>query len=332
MQPHTETKIILVVRPSRLAELVARFNTVAQARFYVEHLGADFSDYQREDDQYCQALREAERLLATWGRVQILERRFVANFLFGPRDLVVTLGQDGLVANTLKYLDGQRLIGVNPDPQRWDGQLLPFQVGDLDTLMPEVLAGRRPTKTVSLAQATLNNGQILYAVNDLFVGIRTHGSARYRIRLGNLAEDHSSSGVVISTGLGSTGWLRSLLGGAIAVSRSAQATFYGLGTGGGAQGPESVAPRPYSDDPSRWQFPWDADYLYFTVREPFPSRRTGCTLVFGRIASEASLVLESHMPENGVIFSDGIEHDFLEFNAGTRAAIALAKRQGALVV
>ena len=166
MQPRTETKIVLVIRPSRLAELVGRFNTVAQARFYVEHLGADFTDYEREDARYGEALRQAKQRIAEWGRIQVLERRFLPNFIFGPQDVIVALGQDGLVANTLKYLDGQPLIGVNPDPQRWDGQLLPFRVEDLTALMPEVLAGRRSTRAVTLAQARLNNGQSLCAVND----------------------------------------------------------------------------------------------------------------------------------------------------------------------
>jgi len=332
MQPHSETKFVLVTRPSRLAELVARFNTVAQARFYLEHLGADFSDYVLEDDRYGQALRELERLVARWGRVQILERRFVPNFLFGLRDIVVALGPDGLVANTLKYLDGQRLIGVNPDPQRWDGPLLPFRVGDLEAVLPDILAGRRPTRLVSLAQATLNNGQTLEAVNDLFLGVRSHASARYRLRLGSTAEDQSSSGVVVSTGLGSTGWLQSLLAGAAAVSRCAQAVFDGPGNGTGTEAPPPLNPRLEPGARSRWQFPWDADYLYFTVREPFPTCRTGCSLVFGRVDAGAPLVLESQMPEHGVIFSDGVEQDFLEFNAGTRATIGLARRRGVLVV
>lgn len=332
MQPRTETKIVLVTRPSRLAELAVRFNTVAQARFYIEHLGADFSDYEREDETYGQALREAQRVLAAWGRVQLLERRFVPNFLFGAKDIVVTLGQDGLVANTLKYLDGQPLIGVNPDPQRWDGRLLPFRTGDLETIMIEVLAGSRPTRTVTLAQATLNNGQVICGVNDLFVGLRSHASARYRIRMGDTAEDHSSSGVVISTGLGSTGWFQSLLGGATAVSLQAQATIYGLASTGGGESALGGKARSESKPRSRWVFPWDADYLYFTVREPFVSRRTGGTLVFGRVTADTPLTLESHMPENGVIFSDGIEHDFLEFNSGARATISLAKRRGVLVV
>jgi hypothetical protein len=37
------------------------------------------------------------------------------------------------------------------------------------------------------------------------------------------------------------------------------------------------------------------------------------------------------MPERGVIFSDGIEADFLEFNSGSKATISVAERQGRLV-
>ena len=77
--------------------------------------------------------------------------------------------------------------------------------------------------------------------------------------------------------------------------------------------------------------PWDAPHLFFTVREPFPSRTTRTDLVFGQISSEATLEVESLMPERGVIFSDGLENDFLEFNAGARARISVADRQGRLV-
>src|SRR6266700_6241111 len=68
------------------------------------------------------------------------------NFVFGPEDIVVALGQDGLVANTLKYLNGQPLVGVNPDPRRYDGQLLPFRISHLRRVMPEVFARRRAVR------------------------------------------------------------------------------------------------------------------------------------------------------------------------------------------
>ena len=79
------------------------------------------------------------------------------------------------------------------------------------------------------------------------------------------------------------------------------------------------------------EFAWDANYLFYTVREPFPTKTTGASLVFGRVTPETPLILESRMAENGVIFSDGIEKDFLEFNSGTQAVIGIAERKGALV-
>lgn len=312
MATTTDNKIILVTRRTRLDELVARFNTLEQARFYIEHAGADFDDYLKEHERYAQAVRTAVADLKKRGRVQELDRYFLPNFVFGPKDLVVVLGQDGLVANTLKYLDGQPVIGVNPDPGRWDGILLPFTVADLDMIVPEALAWKRGIQEVSMAKATLNDGQVLYGVNDLFIGPRTHTSIRYTIQAGEVREDHSSSGIIVSTGLGSTGWLKSLVTGARGIVQALAGKEINV------------------QDPTG--FAWEADRLYYTVREPFPSRTSTATLVFGQLNGQNSLVLESRMPEDGVIFSDGIEKDFLSFNSGTRAVIGLAEKKGLMVV
>lgn len=316
MQRLTEKKIIVVTREARLSGLLRRFNTQRQAKFYVEHLGGDFSDYTAEQDTYRAAIDETDDILRPLGLVQFIDRTFLPNFVFGPDDTVIVLGQDGLVANTLKYTGARPVVGVNPDPKRFDGVLLPFLVRDLAKIVPETLDHRRPCKPVTMARATLNDGRTLHAVNDFFVGPRSHVSARYVIRHGQRQETHSSSGVIVSTGLGSTGWLRSLLTGAEAIS----ATIHG-GT------PPAASP----DRPPLPPMGWDADYLYFTVREPFPSRTTAATLVFGAVTAREPLRLTSQMAENGVIFSDGIEADFLEFNSGAEAQIGVAERRGQLV-
>ncbi|WP_266160151.1 hypothetical protein [Dyella silvatica] len=138
-----------------------------------------------------------------------------------------------------------------------------------------------------------------------------HVSARYQIQSGERTETQSSSGLIVSTGLGSTGWFRSLLSGAAAVA--------------GAELEASVqAMREHG-------FAWDADHLQFTVREPFPSRTTQATLVFGQVTATQPLKLVSQMAGYGVIFSDGIEADFLEFNAGMVATIGLSDRYGSLM-
>lgn len=306
-----ERKLVLVTRKTRLEELLARHHTAAQAKFYVEHLGADFGEYQREHEAYLGARRATLETLEAHGRYQVIERGFLPNFLFAPQDVVLALGQDGVVANTMKYLDGQPLVGLNPDPARYDGILLPFRPRDLRSLLPELLAERRPFKDVTMAKATLTDRQVLYAVNDLFIGPKSHTSARYEIRHGKQAETQSSSGVIVSTGLGSTAWMRSIVTGSTAI---AGAVLHRKG---------EFDYRP---------LPWDADRLQFAVREPFPSKTSQVGLAFGEIGAKDALTLRSLMPENGVIFSDGIEADYLEFNSGTEARITLAERRGRLVV
>jgi NAD kinase len=302
---------VLVTRRTRLEELLARHHTAAQAKFYVEHLGADFGDYEREHESYLAAKRTTIEALEAHGRYQVIERGFLPNFLFAPQDVVLALGQDGVVANTMKYLDGQPLVGLNPDPARYDGILLPFRPRELALLLPELLSDRRPFKEVTMAKAALTDGQVLYAVNDLFIGPKSHTSARYEIRHGKQAETQSSSGVIVSTGLGSTAWMRSIVTGSTAIAGALLHTKNG------------VDYKP---------LPWDAARLQFAVREPFPSKTSQVGLAFGEIGSKDALTLRSLMPENGVVFSDGIEADYLQFNSGTEARITVAERRGRLVV
>lgn len=311
MNPKTENKVILVTRKTRLEELIARFNTLDQAKFYVEHLGADFSDYEREHNNYKAALEQTQMLLRSLALVQVLDRTFLSNFVFGKKDIIVVLGQDGLVANSLKYLNGQPVIAVNPDPKRWEGVLLPFEVKDVEQIIVEVFAKSRKCKEITMVQAVLNNGQKLYGVNDLFIGPKTHTSIRYSIHLGKKEEQHSSSGIIVSTGLGATGWLKSVLTGANGVS-----TAFGKNL----------------DLTSLKDFKWNSNYLFYTVREPWPSKFSQASLVFGKITAYQSMDVTSQMPERGVIFSDGIENDFLEFNSGTKATVGVADKKGYLVV
>ena len=144
-------------------------------------------------------------------KVQEIDRYdLVPTYTFLPEDLVVTLGQDGLVANTAKYVGKQPIIAVNPDPERFDGILLPFLPGQTGRALEEVISGKYRMRSVTLAGGRLADGQRLLAFNDLFLGAQTHVSARYRIRWAKAEEPQSSSGVLVSTGAGSTGWVSSL--------------------------------------------------------------------------------------------------------------------------
>lgn len=301
-----QRKAILITRQTRYQELVAQYNTESQAAFVIESRGQDFGDYKAEHAVYQQAIAEVESTLQTILRVQQLDRAFLPNFLFGQDDLVIVVGQDGLVANTLKYLNGQPVIAINPEPQRYDGILLPFEVKDTKLITNDVLANKFNAKAITMAKAILNDGQEITAVNDIFIGPKLQISARYEIEYNGKTELQSSSGLIVSTGLGSTGWLTSIM-----------------------QGAEKIAGVNKTKRTS--SFEWDSNELRFSVREPFPSHITGTDLVYGDVTEAKALTIKSQMANHGVIFSDGMVDDFIDFNSGMVAEIGFTCESGKLV-
>ncbi|MDB5351573.1 MAG: hypothetical protein JWN86_2820 [Planctomycetota bacterium] len=302
-------KIVVVTKKTFLEELVERFNTRDQARFYIEHMGGDFSEYEAAHEAYQAAVALLKKAMPRGVRTHWIDRGFLPTFLFGSNDLVVTVGPDGLVVNTAKYLDGQPLLAFNPDPSRIDGVLIPFPVSSASPVLASAIEDAYPKRTITMAKATLNDGRSILAVNDLFIGQKTHVSARYLLKHDGREEAQSSSGIIVSTGAGSTGWYRSILSGAAGVL-------------------SVVTDRPHILElREHYQFDAEDECLVFSVREPFASRTSGDSLVHGEITSTTPLVLVSRMPQNGVIFSDGVEEDFLEFNSGSIATVTIANRK-----
>jgi hypothetical protein len=294
-------RVVLVTRKTPLALLLERFGTYEQARFYLSSRGQS-SDWQEAvHERQERALTVVDRAIAAEQRRVRIDRDMLDRFLFAPDDLVLIVGQDGLVPNVAKYLDGQLTVGVNPAPENYDGVLCrhrPEAVADLLDWLGRA-DGRFAVERRTMARARREDGQCLLALNEVFVGHQTHQSARYAIAAGDRRERHSSSGVIASTGTGATGWARS-----IALQRGIDAAL------------------PLPVDPS----------LAWFVREPFPSVATGTELDFGVLGQAEALVLESEMGEGGVIFADGIESDRLDFLAGQRVEIGIAERALALVV
>ena len=305
-------RIVVVTRRTRLDDLIARFNTRGQARFYIEHSAqgaGSFAEYEQEHDTYERALELVLRATDVGLPRHVIDRGLVPTYTFGERDVVVAVGQDGLVANVAKYALERPLVGVNPDPARFDGVLLPFLASETGTAVASVLEDHAQTRRVTLAEATLSDGQRLLAFNDLFIGARTHVSARYALQRGTVREPQSSSGVLVSTGAGSTGWISSVFNMAAGVTALA----------GGACG------RPIRLD-------WDDPRLLFAVREPFVSRHSSANQIAGILEANETLVLQSMMPTDGVIFSDGVESDFLRFDSGALASISASSRAASLVM
>jgi len=304
-------RIITVTRKTELEELVERFGTVPQVKFYLEHAGHDFARIQAAHDTYMFALAEIRKLVPREFKHHTIGREFVPRYSFDRDDLIVTVGQDGLVSNTAKYLNGQPLLAVNPDPDLYDGILMAVTPDTAGPTFKAALAGSGRLKPVSMAEAKTSDGQSLLAFNDLFIGANSHISARYRISHGEASEVQSSSGIIVSTGAGSTGWMRSVHTGALGVMAAVSSTSVPL---------NSPAP-----------LDWSSPSLLFAVREPFPSHATKTSLIYGQVSADTPLRVVSRMAGYGIIFSDGIQSDYVTFNSGTDVTIALAAKTAQLV-
>src|SRR5437868_5904499 len=154
----TIDRVVLVTKKTALEELVARHNSSSQARFYIEHQGGSFDEYAAAHDCYTAAVAAVQRSLPRGLKQHLIERGFLPNYMFGAGDLVVTVGPDGLVVNTAKYLAAQPILAVNPDPQRVDGILLPFSPDDAGEWAARAAAEQAPLRAVTMARASLNDG------------------------------------------------------------------------------------------------------------------------------------------------------------------------------
>lgn len=295
--PAQTPRAVFVTRDTDYEALVARHATRGQVRFFLESRGQSLSEIEARHARFHAVLGQARAAVPADWRQAMARRGDLDRFLFAPDDVIVAVGQDGLVANVAKYLGDQPVIGVNPAPDLHDGVLARVTVERLGALLPASVAGAAAIERRTMVQAVLDTGQRLVALNEIFVGHRSHQSARYRIEADGVAEDQSSSGLIVASGTGLTGWARSI----------GEATHLTLPIGAG--------------EPA----------VGYWVREPFASVATGTTLRAGKVAG-AALAVTSRMNEGGVVFADGIEQDFLAFEWGRRVELAPAARALNLVV
>jgi NAD kinase len=291
-------RVVVITRETEYQLLLARHGTRAQAAFFLETRGQSIEDAITRHERMERALHQVSGTIPLgWRRNRIL-RGDLDRFLFEPDDTVVIVGQDGLVANVAKYLDGQPVIGINPDPVQYDGVLVRHEPAALGDLLGPAIKRSSPMESRTMVSARLGDGQSLLALNEVFVGACTHQSARYRLSFKGHQERHSSSGIIVATGTGSTGWAKS-------ISRERRTKM---------KLPQPCDPR-----------------LAFFVREAFPSIATGTEVTQGALGQADRLIVISEMNEGGVIFGDGIEADHLSFDWGVTAEVSIADKHLHLV-
>ncbi|MGI4799095.1 MAG: sugar kinase [Janthinobacterium lividum] len=286
-------RLVLVTRETEYEGLMARHATRGQAAAFLKRRAQSLDGMEAQREHLQAMLSEIRAAVPKDWRVASVRRAELDRFLFGPEDVVVAVGQDGLVANLAKYLDGQPVIGVNGDPARNPGILVPHTAADAALLLGHAAAGPLPTEARTMVRAEMDDGQVLLALNEVFVGHASHQSARYSLRHAGQEEAQSSSGLIVASGTGATGWAMSI----------------GRATG--------VAVDLSPGEPA----------AMFLVREPWPSQVTGVELNAGRLARGDMLIIVSRMNQGGVVFADGMEGDRLDFAWGRTLQVSVADRQ-----
>lgn len=285
-------RVVVVHRRTEYDELIARHGTRGQAEFYLATRQQDLAAVERRHDLTEAALRTVSTgIPAEWARA-VVERHDLSRFVFRPEDIVVVVGQDGLVANLAKYVGRQPVIGIDPLPGTNAGVLVPHRADSTQRLLAAASAGDAAVVERTMVQASTDDGQTLVALNEIYLGAATHQSARYTLGVAGHAERQSSSGLIVGTGTGSTGWCRSLQQ---------------------IQGRDLTLPQP-----------GDRALAWF-VREPWPSPSTGATMTHGIVGDEPVLV---HVESDTLVaFGDGVEDDRLTLSWGQHVTVVVADRR-----
>lgn len=286
-------RVVVVHRRTEYDELLDTHGTRGQAAFFLRTRDRDLDELDARHRLTQEAMATvAETIPLDWRRGSV-ERGDVARFLFAPDDIIVVVGQDGLVANVAKYLDGQPVIGIDPDPTRNAGVLVRHTAGQLADLLHHTEHAAERT----MVRADLDDGQQLVALNEIFVGHPSHQTARYDLRPPDaVVEPQASSGVIVATGTGASGWCRS-----VSLERGSQLLL------------------PAPSDPR----------LVWFVREAWPSPATGTSQTQGELAGTDLVVTVK--TDRLVAFGDGIESDALTLTWGQTVRLGRAPRALRLV-
>lgn len=292
-------RAVVVTRPTEYETLLAAHGTRAAAAFFLQARGRDLAAVERRHAAQVAAVREVGAAVpADWRRGR-LDRADLDRFLFAPEDVVVVVGQDGLVANVAKYVGGRPVVGVDPEPGRNPGVLVTHRAAGLGRVLAAVAAGAADREERTMVAAMLDDGQVLHGLNEVYAGDAGHQSSRYVLAAPDGdPERQSSSGVLVGTGTGATGWCASL-----------------------AHDRAHPVPPPGPTE----------DTLCWYVREAWPSPATGVGRTEGVLPAGATLTLTAES-DRLVVFADGIEPDRLPLRWGQRVTLGVATTRLHLVL
>jgi NAD kinase len=167
---HKTPRVVVVTRPTEFEGLLERHGTVDQAAFFLKSRGRTVDEVRRRHEHLGEVLNVLSQSIPVEWRRTSLKRSELARFVFEPDDVVVAVGQDGLVANVAKYLEGQVVVGINPAPDAYEGVLVRHAIERARDILVRVGNGKGRVEARTMVEVATDDGQRLCALNEAFIG------------------------------------------------------------------------------------------------------------------------------------------------------------------
>ncbi len=190
---------------------------------------------------------------------------------FKKEDIIITLGGDGTFLSASHFLTNQLILGVNTNPQKSEGHLTTANLTNLENKLKQI-----SNKKIRIKEYTRENVKIFKkdmcittenALNETYFGnLNPHHPSNYEIIYKNKRESQRSSGVLISTGTGSTAWYKAMNG---------------------------------------WRYDKTKKQLRFRIRELFTGRIFKAKIKKGKINPQEKLIIISRI-NHGILAIDSI--------------------------
>jgi|SRR3989344_1066370 len=130
-------------------------------------------------------------------------------------DFVISIGGDGTALSAGHFLIDKPLLAVNSNPGKSEGALTTINAKDLDKKLDEIKNGEYETEILERIEVYINDKlQTPIALNEVFIAnkkaylVSKYKTKIIKNRLIN-EEEQKSSGLIFSTGTGSTAWFKS---------------------------------------------------------------------------------------------------------------------------
>jgi len=126
-------------------------------------------------------------------------------------DIVIAIGGDGTVLSASHFLIDKPLLAVNSSPETSEGALTTILIDDLDKKLKEIKENAFKEEKLERIEILINNKPLdVLALNEVFIANdKAHLISRYKLKFNDGEEEQRSSGLIFSTGTGSTAWFKS---------------------------------------------------------------------------------------------------------------------------